>query len=627
MSASVIHGKQLPGVTAESWKGLVWHRAEFAGDADAETTANGRSLQLALHADTVTRLGVIAFRSTNPGSVAVHVLSASRDGIVALCDVVVPPPPAPGSASTEPALVLERSRVVPEAPAIDRASSLTPLLLMWNTLQGQVGAKAKPTPVSAVACDSTQSVIFSASWDGYVFAHDAATSELLWYRQAHAGAIGSIAVIPLPRRLPPEERRDGSGSLRSDGSVPSEQHGEVYALVTTAWDGSVGACCVSLLRDSTTGAVTVRSCGADVQAPGVHGAAITAVTWCVASSADFDVLTADAEGVIVWLRVKARTALFLSGATPAVALTIDILTRTGDLVNPAIARRGADAMSGGVSGVTCLAVTAATTTLSPRIALPVGGLLVAATTVDGRLCLLAGAPPSATQPASLPVLATVATGEVLRCVAVDSAGSVLVTGGHHCRLRLWDVRRIAAACGSDLDAASQRDLCSSVVELTPIAANVSATSTVEVETASSSSLPIAANAAPTASSADDQPASRSGALDIVVDGAAVPPALAIRPWITACALVEADGLASELSSLESAPGGGATAVPGGCQADVSLPATTIAAGPGASGLLSAKTHSLSICLVAGTNSGHLVVWTSAPPASAAAAVALKNAAL
>ena len=635
-------------LSVDSWKALVWHRAEFAGGgsgADTDDLPSAAGQQLAQHSETVTRVAAVAFRSANAGAAALHVLSASRDGSVALCDVVVPPKsvaPAPAHPVEEPSLVLTRCRVVPEVPRAPSASPLSSLLLMWSALHGTAGAgPAKPMPVSAAACDATHAVVFSACWGGNVFAHDATSGSLLWHQPLHAAAISDIAVIALPACLPAEEWRE-SGALQRSAAAdvprggPSEEGAvERYALVTSAWDGSVAVSAVAVARHPASGEVSVRSCAADVLAPGIHSAAITAVAWSpvvvvgarggsragAAGGADFDVLTADAAGSVVWLRIKARAAAGPRAATaapvgsPAVALTIDLIARTSDLVNPATARRGADPMSGGISGVTCLAVSAAAGggRVPRAAAFTPGGLLVAATTVDGRLCVLAGTPASSAAQASLALIGTVATGEVLRCVSVDSAGLVLVTGGHHCRLRLWDVARIVAA--SAAPGASQRELCSSDAELS--AACGATLVDADAAAAAAAALPESAVEREDAgvSSSPRRGTGPSNALDVIVPGAVIPPALASKPWITACALVEVEREQEE----EDAQGVNA-ALPflGSSEQSPSVPLMLSRPGRGA------------VCLVAGTHSGHLIVWTSTPAASArtaAASLALRNATL
>jgi len=206
----------------DAWKKLAWRRATFASSG---LEADTRVSELESHEDSVTRVRAVSFGSANIGSIAIHVLSAFRDGSVALMTSWCRRIPYLTVAAAESSTLFPRCRIVPEAPPVEAPTQLSSLLLMCSALQGQV-IKPKPLPVSAAACDMTNSVVVSACWDGQVFAHDATTGALLWHKSFHAAAISDIAFIPL------SPSQDGLSTER-------------YLIVTGAWDGSVGFCASS----------------------------------------------------------------------------------------------------------------------------------------------------------------------------------------------------------------------------------------------------------------------------------------------------------------------------------------------------------------------------------------------
>jgi WD40 repeat protein len=445
-------------------KGIAWQRVLFPRGSSLESSERS-NVFLAVHTDTVTRLSASPFGTANAGSLGLHVLSASRDGTVSLVDIIAPPVESHAaddrqkskrSGRDSSALVSSLCRVTPVAPRPEPSAALSPLMLLWSALQG--ASPHKPTPVSAAACDTTGAVVFSACWDGSLFAHDAGDApSVLWHCAAHSAAVSDLVALPLPRRLFPLTPSEGSSGRGEE--VPDGE--DWYILVTGAWDGSIGLCAVAVCRNASNGAVSVRACATSLAVPGLHSAAVTAISFCGRkSAANFDVVSADAAGEIAWLRIRAHAVAAARGPADSrgrqVVLTCDVLAKCSALVctSPASKRSaGSDALCGGVSGVTCLSLRPLASTsgeVSSRVRPEPLGILSVACTVEGRLCLLVGtaAEPGSEDRASsrLALLATVATGEVIRCVAVDSSGRIAITGGHRGRLRVWDLRRVRSSC-------------------------------------------------------------------------------------------------------------------------------------------------------------------------------------
>jgi hypothetical protein len=455
---------------------LAWRGVSFPVESPRGVDENVASKCLSgAHSDTITRLSAALFDTANAGSFGIHVLSSSRDGTVALFDIVVPPHclDTDSLGDSSPVLFSPLCRFHPGAAPLLQAPapSLSSLLLLWSALYGTATVPAKPTPVSAAVCIFTHSVVFSACWDGSIFAHAASDPGLvLWRSTVHNGAVSDLKVIPLTQRL---ERLptlpggyDRGLTSSSDGGAQTEPAavGEErrYILISGAWDGTIGLSAVSVFQEPS-GSIVVCNCAATVSVPGLHSAAITAINYCgrgITGIAEFNVFSADASGQIVWIRVRAHAAaLPLKSSNErrhGVFLTCDVLAHCSALVDTtpdAKRRSNSDAISGGISGISCLTAQWADTTSNIFMKSQQASVLITACTVDGRLCLLAG---NATSLVSgyigterLSLIATVATGEVLRCLVVDRSGLVAITGGHSGRLRFWSHARIFSFCTSN----------------------------------------------------------------------------------------------------------------------------------------------------------------------------------